>query len=147
MVSSMPQSITAKPHKNKTLTTLLAFVFGWVGLHRFYLRGIADKWGWAHAASIPLSSLILVAAPTVAFFFSIGPVIVSALVAIIETLVIGLTPDDKWDAKYNAESGRSSDSRWPLALLLVFAVGVGATALIASIARSFDLLFTGGAFG
>lgn len=136
-----------KPHKNKTLATLLAFLFGGFGIHRFYLGGMADKWGWLHLASLPASGLVLALFPDAPLFFGIMPLILSALVAILEALIIGLTPDEKWDAKHNPASGRSSDSRWPLAILLVLAVGVGTTGLIATIARSFDLLFTGGSYG
>jgi hypothetical protein len=79
--------------------------------------------------------------------FSASPLVISVLAAFIETLVIGLTPDDKWDALHNRDSGHQSDSTWPLALLLVLTLGLGATALIAAIARTFDLLYTGGAYG
>ncbi|RYE78204.1 MAG: NINE protein, partial [Oxalobacteraceae bacterium] len=34
-----------QPHKNKTLATLLALLFGSIGLHRFYLYGRRDLWG------------------------------------------------------------------------------------------------------
>ena len=134
-------------HKNKTLTTLFAFLFGGIGLHRFYLRGKADKWAWLHLLSLPASGLLIAAFPAWPLFFGLMPLILSGLIAFLETLVIGLTPDEKWDAKYNSASGRHSASGWPLAILLVLTVGVGATGLIATIARSFDLLFTGGAFG
>jgi hypothetical protein len=58
-----------------------------------------------------------------------------------------LTADEKWDATHNAKSGQQSDSGWPLAVLLVLAFGTGAIAVIAAIARTVDLLFTGGAYG
>ncbi len=32
--------------KNKTLATWLTFFGGPLGLHRFYLRGLGDLWGW-----------------------------------------------------------------------------------------------------
>ncbi|MGV3741655.1 MAG: NINE protein [Burkholderiaceae bacterium] len=134
-------------HKNKTLTTFLAIFLGGIGLHRFYLRGQADKWGWLHLLSLPASGLLISTFPDWPMFFGLMPLVLSGLVGILEALVLGLTPDEKWDAKYNPASGRSSASGWPLAILLVLAVGVGATGLIATIARSFDLLFTGGAFG
>jgi hypothetical protein len=69
------------------------------------------------------------------------------LAAFLETLLIGLTPDEKWDARHNAGSVRQSDTGWPVPLMLVLALGLGATALIAAIARTFDMLFTGGSYG
>jgi TM2 domain-containing membrane protein YozV len=143
----MNQSLIRKTHKNNTLATLLASVLGGLGIHRFYLYGITDKWGWAHAASLLFSSGILMTAPSIPFFFGISPLMLSALIAFIEALVIGLTPDEKWDAAHNQGSGKQTHSAWPLALLLILTVGIGATALIAAIARTFDLLYTGGAFG
>lgn len=112
-------------HKNKTFATLLAAVFGGIGAHRFYLHGWKDFWAWVHIATLP----------------------VAIFAGFIEALVIGLTPDEKWDAQHNRNSGKQSRTGWPIAVLLVLTFGVGATSLIAAIARAFDLLFTGGAFG
>jgi hypothetical protein len=134
-------------HKNKTLATLLALLFGAIGLHRFYLFGRRDAWGWLHFAALPLSVLLKLSRPDAQTFFTFAPLAISALVACLEALVIGLTPDEKWDAKHNPQSPRHSKSGWPLVLLLVLTLAVGATGLIAAIARTFDLLFTGGAYG
>lgn len=112
-------------HKNKTFATFLAAIFGGLGLHRFYLYGKKDIWGWVHVVLFPLS----------------------IFAAFVEALVIGLTPDDKWDMTYNIQSGSQSDSGWPLVILLVLTFGGGAIVVIAAIARAFDLMFTGGAYG
>jgi hypothetical protein len=139
--------LMSSSHKNKTLATLLAAALGGVGGHRFYLYGARDKWAWLRLATLPLSIVL-------ANFYFGQPIlltylllILSALVAVIEALVLGLTPDEKWDARYNAGSGRQSQSSWMLALILVFTVGLGATGLITVLARAFDLLYTGGAYG
>jgi hypothetical protein len=134
-------------HKNKTFATLLSSVLGSIGLHRFYLYGITDPWAWVHLLSLPVSGLGLIAFPNQPALFAFSPLMISGLAALIEALVIGLTPDDKWDAIHNPDSGQHSASEWPLALLLVLTLGVGAVALIAMIARFFDLFFTGGAYG
>ena len=112
-------------HKNKTLATFLASLFGGVGAHRFYLYGKKDFWGWVHLFGFPLS----------------------VFAGFIGALVIGLTPDEKWDAQHNAGSGRSSDSGWMVIIIVILTFGLGGTLLIASIARAFDLYLTGGAFG
>ena len=80
-------------------------------------------------------------------FFLLLPLFLSMLAGYLEALVLGLMPDEKWDATYNAGSGKQSDSRWPLALVLVATLLVGAFGLIACIARLFDLLYTGGIYG
>lgn len=133
-------------HKNKTFATCLATLFGSIGLHRFYLHGMKDRAGWIHFLSAPLSLLLLLALPDQPLLFSAMPLMISAMVGVIEALVIGLTADEKWDAAHNQGGGRSA-SGWPLAVLLVLTFGIGAIGIIAAIARTFDLLFTGGAFG
>lgn len=112
-------------HKNKTLSALLAFLLGGVGAHRFYLHGIRDIWAWVHVVLFPLA----------------------IFAGFVEALVIGLTPDEKWDATHNRHSGRQSESGWPLAVLLVLIFGAGAIAVIAAIARLVDYMYTGGAYG
>lgn len=133
--------------KNKTFAALLGLLFGSLGLHRFYLRGWKDKWGWLHVAAFPVSGLLMSLHEGPMAMLGSGPIAVSVVAAMIETLVIGLTPDDKWDAAFNAGTGRTSQSAWPVALILVLALALGATTMIAALARTFDLLFTGGAYG
>ena len=135
------------PHKNKTLATLLALLFGFIGLHRFYLYGRRDLWGWLHFATVPLSALLVLGNPEAPAIFSAAPLVLSVLAAFLETLVMGVTPDEKWDARHNAGSGKQSDTGWPVPLMLVLALALGATALIAAIARTFDILLTGGSYG
>lgn len=134
-------------YKNKTIATLLSSIAGGIGAHRFYLYGKKDTWGWVHLASIPLSLLIRLLTPSQQLLFIAAPLAISTLSGFIEALVIGLTPDDKWDARHNPGSEHQSTSGWPLAILLVLTLGIGAVVLIAAIARTFDLLFTGGAYG
>ncbi len=134
-------------HKNKTFATLLGFLLGGLGAHRFYLRGPRDAWGWAHLACLPAAALVAAAAPGADWFYKIMPMTVSVLVGFLEALVLGLMSDEKWDAGFNHGSGRQSDSTWPLALILVATLMLGAGGLIATISRLFDLLYTGGAYG
>jgi TM2 domain-containing membrane protein YozV len=134
-------------HKNKTIAALLAFLFGGLGLQRLYLGGWRDRWLWAHLACLPAAWLVALAAPEANGFYKLLPVIVSGLAGFLEALVLGLTPDDRWDARHNPQSGRSSDTRWPVAVVLVASMMIGAGSLIATISRLFDLLYTGGAYG
>jgi hypothetical protein len=135
------------PHKIKTLATFLAAFFGGVGAHRFYLYGIRDRLGWAHLVTLPISLLAMAIWPEQQRLFTGSLFFVSILAGMIETLVLGLIPDEKWDARYNSLSGKQSDSGWTVVLLLVFSLTVGATGIIAGMARTFDLLYTGGAYG
>ena len=134
-------------HKNKTLAALLAFLLGGLGAQRLYLRGWRDPWLWVHLACLPAAWLVSTIAPQADGFYKLLPIILSGLAGFLEALVMGVTPDEKWDARYNAGSGRQSDSRWPVAVVLVFSMMIGAGSLIATISRLFDLIYTGGAYG
>ncbi|WP_432382433.1 NINE protein [Duganella sp. P38] len=134
-------------HKNKTFATLLALLFGGIGMQRLYLRGWRDPWLWLHLASLPTAWLVAQLAPQADGFYKLLPVMLSGLAGMLQALILGLTPDEKWDARYNPASGRRSDTRWPVAVLLVASMMIGAGGLIATISRLFDLLYTGGAYG
>ncbi|RJG20593.1 NINE protein [Massilia cavernae] len=136
-----------KPHKNKTIATFLAMLLGGFGVHRFYLRGSLDRLGLLHLTSVPIAGMVYGLAPEADWFFKALPIVTSYCVGFIEALVIGLTPDEKFDAKFNAGSGQTSSSSWILAVLLVATMMFGAVTLIGTIARVFDLLYTGGAYG
>lgn len=140
-------TMTQSVHKNKAFTTLLAFLFGTLGLHRFYLHGGKDRWGWLHLAALPASLALRLAFPGADWFYQILPLILSGLAGFLEALVLGLMPDEKWDAHYNRISRQQSDTGWPLAVVLVATLMLGAGVLIATMARLFDLLYTGGAYG
>ena len=134
-------------HKNKTLATALALSLGALGAHRFYLHGGLDRLGLLHISSLPIAGIIFSNAHGANPFYALLPLLVSGIAGCIEALVIGLTPDERWDARHNAAAGTRSDSTWLLALLLVTTLLIGTTVLIATISRLFDLLYTGGAYG
>jgi len=134
-------------HKNKTLTTALAFLLGGLGIHRFYLKGSVDRIGLLHVCSLPVAGLVYGLGHAPDPFYVLLPIIVSAIVGCGEALFYGLMPDEKWDARYNAGSGRRSHSHWFVILLVVLTMLVGTTVLIGAISRLFDLLYTGGAYG
>ena len=134
-------------HKNKTVATALALLFGGLGVHRFYLKGSVDRLGLLHLCCLPLAGLIYGVGRGPNPFWVLLPILVSYIAGWIEALVIGLTPDSAWDARHNPGSSRASESDWVVVLLLVLTTLVGATALIGTISRLFDLLYTGGAYG
>jgi len=134
-------------HKNKTFTTALAFLLGGLGAHRFYLKGSVDRLGLLHVCSVPAAGLVYGLGHAPNPFWVLLPLILSWLVGFGEALILGLTPDEKWDARYNRNSGRRSASHWFVILLVVLTMFVGTTALVATISRLFDLLYTGGIYG
>ena len=136
----------AAAHKNKTVATLLALLLGGFGIHRFYLKPGADRIGLLHLCCLPVMG-ILYGAVKPHPFYMVLPLLVSYIVGFVEALVIGLTPDEKWDAQYNAHSGQQTHSNWVLVLLLVITMLVATTVLIGTIARLSDVVYTGGAYG
>jgi TM2 domain-containing membrane protein YozV len=136
----------AAAHKNKTVATLLALLLGGFGIHRFYLKTGADRIGLLHLCCLPVTGILYGAVKPHPFYIVL-PLLVSYIVGFVEALVIGLTPDEKWDAQYNAHSGQQTHSNWVLVLLLVITMLVATTVLIGTIARLSDVVYTGGAYG
>ena len=99
--------------RNKTIATLLAGLGGTFGLHRFYLAG-SRRLPWLY----------------VAFCWTLVP----TFAGFIEALTFALMPDEKWDARWNASTGRTSDSGWFVILLAVLTFFGGATLLMTLIA-------------
>jgi TM2 domain-containing membrane protein YozV len=139
------------PHgrfRSKTLTAALAFFFGSIGAHRFYLYGLRDKFGWAHIVGIVLgvAGYMLLAATdraSVLGWVLALPGAVSLLAAFLSAIVYGLRPDEKWDAQFNAQTGRHSQSGWAVIFVVIFALLIGAFLLMSGLALSFQTYFEG----
>ncbi|MES2024688.1 MAG: NINE protein [Pseudomonadota bacterium] len=136
-------------HKGKTVATLLAVLLGGTGTHRFYLYGVKDFWAWIYLCAFALfvGAVVLTRAPHSLIISLLALFPLSIFAGWVEALTIGLTSDEKWDAKHNPHSARTSASRWPIVLLLVLTFACGFTAVIISMARATDLFLTGGAYG
>ena len=124
--------------KSKTLATWLAVLGGALGLHRFYLHGFGDRWGWLHW---PFSLLggwgvwrmrELGQDDRLAWLLIplLGGSITAAMLA---ALVYGLMLDERWDARFRPQ-GPPSSSGWLAVLGAIAALMLGATALLSTIA-------------
>lgn len=102
--------ITQARFRDKTIATLLAALGGTFGAHRFYLAGPRRLLPWLY----------------VAFAWTLVP----TFAGFVEALVFALTPDEKWDARWNAATGRTSASGWPVILLAVLTFLGGMTLLM-----------------
>lgn len=134
-------------HKNKTISTILGFTLGSVGAHRFYLYGKKDTFAWLHFISLPFSFMLAHLYFNLNALVTYSPWMLSLLISLLVTMVLGLTPDEKWDAKFNPNSGKTSDTHWPIAFFIIGSGALGAMTLLFIIARAFDLYFTGGSYG
>ena len=135
--------------KNKTLATWLAFVGGPLGLHRFYLYGLADWVGWL----LPIPTLVgwygvqrmrqLGVDDRLSWVLT--PVLGLTIAACALTAIVyGLTARDQWNKKINptaALDDAAGATNWFTIIALVLALMVGASALMASIAYGFQRYF------
>ncbi len=123
--------------RHKALAALLAFLAGSLGAHRLYLG--QPRW-WLPLSvtlvTIPLQIGVKNWYQTPAFFVMMIPVIAG----FIEALVIALMPDAKFDARFNAGTGRANHSGWAAVLTAIATVAVGATVLMTTIALLFQTL-------
>lgn len=135
--------------KSKTLAAWLAFLGGPFGLHRFYLFGKWDTLGWLlpiptalglqglervreHGLDDMLSWLLI---PMLGFTMA-G--------CCLTAIVFALTPQDKWNAKYNPEADAehaAGQTHWGTIGVIVVSLLIGATVLLSSIAFSFQRYF------
>ncbi len=131
--------------KSKTLATWVAVLGGSVGLHRFYLHGFRDIWGWLH----PWPTFVgLYGVQRMQEFgqddrlsWALIPLL-GAMVAqgMLWAIVYGLTSDDRWDRRFNAGQA-SPGSGWGAVIGVVAALMVGAGVLMATIAFSGQRFF------
>lgn len=126
-----------RPARSKTVATWLALAGGALGLHRFYLHGFNDRWAWVH----PWPTLIGIAG--VLRMDSLGQddrlawllipffgLMVS--VGMVSAIVIGLTPDEKWHARFG--SGEPVATAWGPILGVIAALLIGGASLMGTIA-------------
>jgi hypothetical protein len=123
-------------YKSKTLATWIAVIGGSLGLHRFYLHGLRDRWGWLFVwptlvglygvqrmrhlggddhlawALIPLLGLVV-------------------SIAMFSAIIYGLTPDERWNARFNPD-GPQHRMGWPTVIGVVVALVVGGGVLMAT---------------
>ncbi len=135
----------SQAYKSKTVATWLALVGGSVGLHRFYLHGFRDLWGW------------LVIVPSAIGLYGVQRmrhlggddhlawvlipflgVMLSA--AMLSAIVYGLTPDDKWNARFNP-NGPAHRMNWGTVIGIAAALIVGGGVLMATLAFSAQRYF------
>jgi TM2 domain-containing membrane protein YozV len=153
-VVSMSNVSTAptQAFKSKTLTAALAFLFGWAGLHRFYLRGAGDRYGWLHVIGSALGVVgawLMWTSERASLAGWILSVIgcVSVLAGFLAAIVYGLRPDERWDAKFNPDTTRRSQSGWTVVLIVIFSLFIGTGYLMSGLAFTFQTYFESQAGG
>ncbi len=110
----VPPDVPTHRFRSKLVATALAALLGTFGAHRFYLQGARRPTGWLYLL----------------FCWTLVP----TFAGLVEALRFALTPDDQWDARWNAGTGRRSASGWPVVLLAVLTFFGGALLLMTLIA-------------
>lgn len=132
-------------YKSKTLATWIAIVGGALGLHRFYLHGLGDRWGWL----FPLPTLLgaigvqraLVLGQDDRLSWLLIPLLgLSLSVAMLSAIVHALTPDERWNARHNGGAPLSRTG-WATVLGAALALLLGAGVLMATVAFSGQRFF------
>ncbi len=126
--------------RRKAVAAMLAFLFGALGLHGLYLG--LRVWWWPLAVTVPGLLWLYRAAPwyqSPAFFLVIIPV----AAGFIHALVLALTPDAKFDARFNAGGARSNNSGWDVVLVAIATLTGGSIVLVTVLVLFFQMLFAG----
>ncbi len=128
----------ATRYRSKTLATWLALLGGSVGLHRFYLYGWRDRWGWLTIPPTLLGLYGVQRMRELGVDDRVAWVLIPVLGLVLATVMLnailyGLMPDEKWHMRFNPnQPARPSGIVAILGVMLALLVGAGV--LMATIA-------------
>lgn len=135
--------------KSKTVATWLAVVGGGFGLHRFYLHGLRDVWGWLH---VPMTLLGMAGVQRMLAFgiddhaapwlLPLGGL--SIVAAMFAAILCGLSSDERWDARHNptAPAGQGTPpGGWLTVIGVITALLIGTTMMLSSITFTLQRYF------
>jgi hypothetical protein len=131
-------------YRSKTLAAWLGLLGGPLGLHRFYLGGPGDPWAWLYPAPTLLGLWGLRRMDQLGqddhLAWILMPLLGLAIAtAMLQTILIGLTPDERWHARHNPTLAGREDappSGWAAVIAVMLALVLGAGVLMATIAFS-----------
>ncbi len=135
--------------KSKTVATWLAFLGGAFGLHRFYLRGFGDIWGWLLPIPTALGAhgiqRVLDYGQDDRLSWFLVPLFGFTLAACALTAIwYGLMTPERWNQRYNPSAdphAKSGQTHWGTVVGVVFSLLVGTTVMMSSIVYSFQRYF------
>jgi hypothetical protein len=135
--------------KNKTLAAWLSFLGGPLGLHRFYLFGLNDVWGWL----LPLPTALGVYGMNRALTYGQDDALSWVLIPFLgftaagcalNAIIYGLTSPEKWNAQFNPTSDANAaagQTQWLTIGAVALSLLLGTTVLMSSIVFSFQRYF------
>lgn len=126
------------PVRSKLVAALLGLVFGILGLHRRYLG--QAYWWLLPAAALPLLGHAM--REEVWFrAWSFHLLAVLIVISWLQTIIISLTPADKFNARFNAGRAGVSQAGTVPVLIAIVALMLGTTMLMAVMALALEGIF------
>ena len=127
-------------YRSKTLAAWLALTLGSVGAHRIYLHGWRDPWAWLFLPPTALGLLGVWRANHLGqddhLAWLLIPLLGLALsAAMLNAIVLALTPDEIWDARFNPGQPEHATG-WGAVTAAIAALLVGAAVLMGTVAFS-----------
>ena len=125
-------------YRSKTVATWLGVVAGALGVQRFYLHGAHDTLAWLHPAPTLLGLWGAWRMHTLGQDDQLAWLLVPVLgvmlsISMLATIVTALTPDARWDARYNPAFA-PRQTRWGPVLGAIAALLIGGIVLMGTIA-------------
>lgn len=135
--------------KNKTLAAWLAFLGGPLGLHRFYLHGMGDMLGWLLPIPTALGIYGIQRVQQLGqddhYSWILIPLLGFTIAGCaLRAIMYGLMTPERWNARYNPNApveAPAGQTQWITIGAIVFALLLGTTVLMASLAFSFQRYF------
>lgn len=135
--------------KNKTLAAWLAFLGGPLGLHRFYLHGMGDMLGWLLPIPTALGIYGIQRVQQLGqddhYSWILIPLLGFTIAGCaLRAIMYGLMTPERWNARYNPGApvdAPAGNTQWITIGAIVFALLLGTTVLMASLAFSFQRYF------
>ena len=143
MQPALPRSCAH--YRSKTLAAWLALGLGTLGVHRLYLHGLRDRWAWLHPLPTAAGWLGVMRVRALGQDDALAWMLIPLLGLMISWAMLcatlyALTPDEKWDARYNPGHAVTATG-WAPVLAAIAALLLGGTALMGTVAYSGQKFF------
>ena len=135
--------------KNKTIAVWLTLITGPIGLQRVYLAGRFDAWSWLALVPSASGAFGVMRARAIGLDDQLSWLLIPFLgfciaACALAAIVYGLTDALRWNQKFNPladEEDESGQTHWLTVIGLASSLFIGTTALMATLAFSFQRYF------
>lgn len=136
--ATTPDASPAPHYRSKTLAAWLALTVGALGLHRMYLHGLGDRWAWLHPVPTALGLIgvqrMLALGQDDRLAWLLIPLLGLMLSqAMLVAILWALTPDERWDARFNLGHAPVATG-WGPVIAAIVALLIGGGVLMGTVA-------------